>query len=167
MIIVIERQYWNYRKNSENKPRGSYFSKALFEGLIFGGAYVRREVCVSKSIWLAYSWKGIYRFCFVLLCIRGQFSKYKPPGALYLEGRFHGGFFVLRVWGAYNRTGLYMEGLIFGILRYFMYIRSWSRSIMGDIGNCFFAIGIRISICPKNVTYLAKCYFWPHFSFNT
>ena len=32
--------------NSENKPRGLYFSKALFEGLIFGGAYVRREICV-------------------------------------------------------------------------------------------------------------------------
>ena len=35
--------------NSENKPRGLYFSKALFEGLflegpIFGGAYVRRAV---------------------------------------------------------------------------------------------------------------------------
>ena len=26
-------------KNSENKPRGLYFSKAPFEGLIFGGAY--------------------------------------------------------------------------------------------------------------------------------
>ena len=38
---------------SENKPRGLYFSKALFEGLIFSGAYVRREICVSKSIGLA------------------------------------------------------------------------------------------------------------------
>ena len=28
--------------NSENKPRGLYFTKALFEGLIFGGAYIRR-----------------------------------------------------------------------------------------------------------------------------
>ena len=48
-------------------------------------------------------------------------SKYKPPGGLYLayisEGRFNGGFFVLRVWGAYIWRGLYMEGLIFGILR--------------------------------------------------
>ena len=26
--------------DSENKPRGLYFSKALFEGVIFGGAYV-------------------------------------------------------------------------------------------------------------------------------
>ena len=25
-----------------NKPRGLYFSKALFEGLSFGGAYIRR-----------------------------------------------------------------------------------------------------------------------------
>ena len=39
--------------NSENKPRGLYFSKALFEGLIFGGAYLRREICVSKPIGLA------------------------------------------------------------------------------------------------------------------
>ena len=28
------------------------------------------------------------------------------------------GFFVLRVWGAFIWRGLYMEGLIFGILRY-------------------------------------------------
>ena len=27
-------------QNSENKPRGLYFSKTLFEGLIFGGAYL-------------------------------------------------------------------------------------------------------------------------------
>ena len=56
-----------YRK-TENKPRGLYFSKALFEGPIFRGAYLRREICVSKSIGLALSWKEIYRFGFVLLC---------------------------------------------------------------------------------------------------
>ena len=43
---------------------------------------------------------------------------YKPPGGSYLEGRFNGGFFALPVWGAYIWRGLYMEGLIFGILRY-------------------------------------------------
>ena len=37
---------------------------------------------------------------------------------LYLEGRFNGGFFALRVSGAYIWRGLYMEGLIFGILGY-------------------------------------------------
>ena len=44
-------------------------------------------------------------------------SKYKPPGGLCLEGRFNGGFFALPVRGAYIWRGLYMEGLIFGILR--------------------------------------------------
>ena len=29
-----------YRKISKIGPLGSYFSKALFEGLIFGGAYI-------------------------------------------------------------------------------------------------------------------------------
>ena len=60
----------------------------------------------------------MYRFNFVLLCIGGQFSKYKPPGGLYLEGQFNGGFFALLVWGAYIWRGLYIEGLIFGILWY-------------------------------------------------
>ena len=53
----------------------------------------------------------MYRFSFVLLCIWRQFSKYKPP--VYLEGRFNGGFFYVTGLG-----GLYMEGIIFGILRY-------------------------------------------------
>ena len=60
--------------------------------------------------------------CFTLY-LRAIF-KYKPsPGGggggwLYLEGRFNGGFLALRVLGAYIWRGLYMEGLIFGILRY-------------------------------------------------
>ena len=82
---------------------------------MYGGKF-----CVSKSIGLACSGKEIYHFCFVLLCIRGQIPSTSPPGGLYLEGRFNGGFFALPVWGAYIRRGLYMEGLIFGILRYFL-----------------------------------------------
>ena len=34
-------------------------------------------------------------------------SRYKPLEGLYLEGRFNGGFFALRVWGAYIWRGLY------------------------------------------------------------
>ena len=52
----------------------------------------------------------LFYFIFV-----GSFSKYKPPGGLYLEGRFNGGFFALRVWEAYTWGG----GVIFGILRYY------------------------------------------------
>ena len=39
--------------NPENKPCCLYFSKAVSKGLIFGGAYVRREICISKLIGLA------------------------------------------------------------------------------------------------------------------
>ena len=85
------------------------------EGLIFGGAYLRREICILKSIGLACSGKEIYHFCFVLLCIREQIPCTSPPGGLYSKGRFNGGFFVLRFWGAYIWRGLFSEfyGMLF------------------------------------------------------
>ena len=49
---------FSYRKIPKISP-GAYifqrpFLRGLFlEGLIFGGAYLRREICVSKSIGLA------------------------------------------------------------------------------------------------------------------
>ena len=112
-----------YRKIPKIGP-GAYifqrsFLRGLFlEGLIFGGAYVRREICVSKSFGLACGGKEIYHFYFVLLCIPGQIPSTRPPRGLYSEGRFNRGFFALRIWGAYIWKGLYKEGLIFGILRY-------------------------------------------------
>ena len=39
----------------------------------------------------------------------GNFQIQAPRGGLYLEGRFNGGFFALRVW-----VGLYLEGPIHG-----------------------------------------------------
>ena len=54
--------------------------------------------------------------CFTLY-LRAIFHV-QAHGGLYLEGRFNGGFFALLDWGAYILRGLYMEGLIFGILRY-------------------------------------------------
>ena len=128
----------NYRKISKISPVAYIFQRpflrGLFlEGLIFEGAYVRREICVSKSIKVACSGKEIYHVCFVLLCIRRQIPSTSPPGGLYSEGRFNGGFFALRFWGAYIWRGLYMEGLIFGILRYI------SKACMG-IQSCFISI---------------------------
>ena len=55
-------------------------------------------------------------FCFVLLCILGQFSKYNPLGAYIWRGDLTEGFLYLPVRGAYIWRGLYMEELIFGIL---------------------------------------------------
>ena len=88
------------------------------EVLIFEGAYQWREICVSKSIGLALHLEVNLPFLLCFTLYLRAISKYKPPGGLYLEGRFNGGFFALRVSGAYISKGLYMEGLIFGLLRY-------------------------------------------------
>ena len=95
------------RQNSENKPRGLYFSKGLFEWHIFGGAYIRRGLSSEGNLRFKIDWASLivggnlpFLFCFTF-DLR-HFSKYKPPGSLYLEGRFNGGFFALPVCGAYT-----------------------------------------------------------------
>ena len=103
-----------YRKIPKISP-GAYifqrpFSRGLFlEGPILGKAYVRREICVIKSAGLACSGNEIYHFCFVLLCIWGRFPSASPRGA--------------DIW-----RGLYMEGLIFGILRYLFCSKAKAKS---------------------------------------
>jgi len=88
-------------------------SKALFEGLIFGGAYVRKELCLSKSIALAYSWKEIYHFCFVLFCIRRQIPSTSLRGHIrrgdLTEGLLHFEFGGLIFGEANTWWGLFAE----------------------------------------------------------
>ena len=81
------------------------------EGHIFGGAYLWRESSVSKSIGPVLQLKGNLPFLLCFTLYLRAISKYKPPGGLYLEGRFNGGFFALRVCIA-SLGGLYLEGLI-------------------------------------------------------
>jgi len=55
-------------------------------------------------------------FALFYFVIEGSFRVQAPlRGGFYLEGRFLGGCFALQVWGS-----LYLEGLIFGILRYYV-----------------------------------------------
>ena len=77
------------------------------EGLIFGGAYVRREICVSISIALACTGKEIYHFCFVLLCTLGQILSTSPMGAYIWRGDLTEGFLC------YNFGGLIFGGAYF------------------------------------------------------
>ena len=114
-----------YRKILKISPGAYIFQRSFLRGLfsegpIFGGVHVRRKICLLKLAGLACSGKEIYHFCFVLLCIGGQIPSTSPLGGLYPEGRFRGEFFPLRFWGAYIWRGLYMEGLIFGILWYIL-----------------------------------------------
>ena len=73
-----------YRKIPEISP-GAYmiFFKALFEGLIFGGPYLRREICVSKSIGLVYIWKEFTVFALFYLVFEGNFQEQAPGGLIF------------------------------------------------------------------------------------
>ena len=104
-----------YIYNSENKPRGLYFSKALFEGLIFGGAYLRREICVSKSNGLALYLEVNLPFLLCFTLYLRAISKYKPPGGAYIsrgdlkKGSLRYEFGGLIFGGAYTWRGLFSE----------------------------------------------------------
>ena len=84
------------------------------ERLIFGGpAYLQREICVSKSIGLALQLEGNLPFslCFTLY-LRAIFQV-----QYIILGRFHGRFLLYKFGELIFGRELYMEGLIFGILR--------------------------------------------------
>ena len=55
MKSTLDVQILAYRKISKINPGAYISSKALFEGPIFGGAFLRtgREICVAKPIGLA------------------------------------------------------------------------------------------------------------------
>ena len=81
------KYYAQYRKNSEKKPRGLHFSKASFEGLIFGGdfggAFIQKGLCTEGNLRLKSCILGrkfTVFLCFTL-CLRA-ISKYKPPERL-------------------------------------------------------------------------------------
>ena len=85
---------------------------------MFGGAYVQREICVSKSIGPACIGKEIHHFCFVYFVLEGKFQIQAPWGAYIWRGDLMEGFSRydfggLIFGGAYTWEGL----IIFGILR--------------------------------------------------
>ena len=71
-----------YRKIPKISPGAYIFLKAFFEGLISGGPYLRREICGSKSIGLAYSWKEFTVFALFYLVFEGNFQVQAPGGLL-------------------------------------------------------------------------------------
>ena len=109
-------------------------------------AYIRRGLSAEENLRFKISWASLIVvskftvFALFYFVFGGQFSTYNPPGGLYLEGRFDGGFFALPVWGGLYLAGLYMEGLIFGLLRYTLYtdLAEMHRGMRyGEGDNCF------------------------------
>ena len=64
---------------------------AIFEGLIFGGAYVRRGLCTEGNLRLKIDWASLLlgRKFTVFLCFTlylTEISKYNTPGGLIFGG---------------------------------------------------------------------------------
>ena len=83
-------------------PRGLYFSKALFGGLNFGGAYVRRGLSMEENLRFKIDWASLIAgskfniFALFYFVFEGNFPSTSPRGAY-----INGGFFALPVWGAF------------------------------------------------------------------
>ena len=90
----------------------------------FWGAYIRRGLFTEGNLRFKINWAShivgskFTVFALFFFLYEGNFPSASPRGGLYFEGRFNRGFFALPVWGAYIWRGLYLEVLIFGILRY-------------------------------------------------
>ena len=97
------------------------FLRGLFlEGLIFGGAYLRREIRVSKSIGLALQLEVNLPFLLCFTLYLSAIFQVQAPGGLIFGGAVKRRVFCVTGLGAYIWRGLFMAGLIFGILRYFL-----------------------------------------------
>ena len=121
------------KENSENKPRGLYFSKALFEGLIFGRAYILRGLSTEGNLRFKIGWASLIVeskftvFPLIYFVFEGNFSSTSARGSYIWWGdltesilryRFGGLIFG----GAYTWRGLFSElyGNLFDVPIHFL-----------------------------------------------
>ena len=99
----------------------------------FEGAYARRGLSTEENLRFKIDWASLivgskfavfalFYFVFEVIgsCYLRAIFQVQAPEGLMFEGQSNGGVFALPVWGAYIWRGLFMERLIFGILRYVM-----------------------------------------------
>ena len=115
-----------YRKIPKISLGAYSYQRPFLRGLFLEGLIYRGKFALENRLGLP-CWKEIYRFCFVLLCIRGQFPSTSPGGAYFRRGDLTEGFCVKSL------GGLYLEGLIFGMLRHFAWNSFFSRDTFGRL----------------------------------
>ena len=102
-----------------------YFSKALFEGLIFGGTYVRRGLSTERNLRFKIDWASLVVgskftvFALFYFVFEGNFPSTSPRGAYIWRGDLTEGFSRYRFGGhtfggTYTWRGLFSE--FYGIL---------------------------------------------------
>ena len=90
------------------------------EGFIFGGVYIRRGLSKEGNLRFKIDWASlIVGSKFIVLALlyfvfEGNFLSTSPQGAYIWRGDLQGSFCVTGL------RGIYLEGLIFGILWYFV-----------------------------------------------
>ena len=85
------------------------------EGLIFGGAYLRREICVSKSIGLALYLEVNLPFLLCFTSYLRAISQGQAPGGLIFGGAYFRNF-------TYDGTNLFSLSLIYLYVYFYMFI---------------------------------------------
>ena len=100
---------------------------------MFGGAYLQREIRVSKSIGLALQLEVNLPFLLCFTLYLSAIFQVQAPGGLIFGGAVKRRVFCVTGLGAYIWRGLFMAGLIFGILRYFL------KNVNIKIKMCFFS----------------------------
>ena len=101
-----------YRKIPKINPGAYIFQRPFLRGLFLEGPILgKAQLCMEGNLHYKISWAWKWNLPFLLcftLYLRVN-SKYKPPGGLYSERRFNGGFFALWFWGAYIWMSLFSE----------------------------------------------------------
>ena len=124
-------------QNSENKPRGLYFSKAPFEGLIFGGAYSGElmyggKFAFQNRLGQLVVGRKFTIFALFYFVFEGKFQVQGPRGAYIRRGNLTEGFCVTIL------GGLYLEGLIHegAYFRKFTVVVNTRDTCMQVMQNC-------------------------------
>ena len=109
-----------YRKIPKTSPQGLYFSKAHFEGLIFGGAYIPRGLSTEANLRVEIDWASLIVgskftiFALFFFVFEGNLLSTSPRGAYIWRGDLTEGFLRYRFGGlifggAYSWRGLFSE----------------------------------------------------------
>ena len=89
----------------------TYFSKALFEGLILGEAYIQTSLSMEGNLHFKIDWASLkveskfIVFALSYFAFEGNFPSTSPQG----RDNVTDGFLALPVWGAYIWRGLFSE----------------------------------------------------------